>query len=165
MFHSDATFICNLSIPACSHRLSRATMDCRPYGSTLLSWCAKSNISPHSFLDTHSCLFYSSHQNLHYPVQAPPTSHFNWSGKTPSQHKSGIKILELTPLGLEIHKPFTPLLLPTLLPTRWSVSASIIVTISSFQADLETGITNINLEWKTVWEVFPEVSENPIGNI
>ena len=37
----------------------------------------KSNLSSHLFVSTHSCLFYSSPQNLHYSVQAPPTSYLN----------------------------------------------------------------------------------------
>ena len=41
MFHSCVPFICNLSTPVCSHRLSWTTMDCHPNESVPLTWCAK----------------------------------------------------------------------------------------------------------------------------
>ena len=84
-------------IPVCSHRLSSMTKDHHQKGSSLLSWRTKSNLSPHSFVSTQSCLLHSSSQNPHYPVQAPPTSNSNWSEKTPSYPNSGIKTLEPTP--------------------------------------------------------------------
>ena len=74
------------------------------------------------FVSTHSCLFHSSPQNPHYPVETPPT----------------------------------------LLPTVWSASASISLTNSSFQTNLQKDIANIKHEWESVWEVFPELSKNPI---
>ena len=111
MFHSHVSLICYLSTPVCSHRLSRATMDRHPKGSALLSWPAKSKLIPHSFVDTHSCVFHSSPQNPHYPIRVPPTSHLNWSDETPLYPNSGIKTLELTPLkaaSLYFIQPFTP---------------------------------------------------------
>ena len=105
MFHSHVSLICYLSTPVCYHRLSRAIMDRHPKGSALLSWPAKSNLSPHSIVGTHSCMFHSSPQNPHYPVQAPPTSHLNWSDETPSYPNSGIKTSELT--HLKATSPYT----------------------------------------------------------
>ena len=66
MFH---TFVSHLSIPVCSHRLIRETMDHHPKGLVPLSWCTKSNLSSHLFVSIHSCLFRSSLQNPPYPVQ------------------------------------------------------------------------------------------------
>ena len=66
MFHS---FVSHLSIPVCSHRLIRETMDHHPKGLVPLSWCTKSNLSSHLFVSIHSCLFCSSLQNPPYPVQ------------------------------------------------------------------------------------------------
>ena len=54
---------------------------------------------------------------------------------------------------------FTP---STLLPTRWSVSVSTTLTTLSFQANLQKDIADIERERETVWEVFPELSENII---
>ena len=75
------------------HSLSGATMDCHLKRSPLLSWCAKSNLSSHSFVGTHSCFIHSSPKNLLYPVQSPPTSHINWKDNTFSHPNSGIKTL------------------------------------------------------------------------
>ena len=108
IFHSHVSFIFNLSIPVCSHRLSRATMDRHPKGSTLLSWSTKSNLTRCATLmckeqrirlsaHIHVCSILPL-QNPHFPAHAPPTSHLNWSHKTPSHLNSGIKTLELTPL-------------------------------------------------------------------
>ena len=111
MFRSHVSLICYLSTPVCSHRLNRVTMDRHPKGSALLSWPAKSNLSPHSIVGTHSYVFYSSPQNPHYPVQDLPTSHLNWSDKTLSYPSSCIKTLELTPLKAASSwtiQPFTP---------------------------------------------------------
>ena len=109
-------------------------------------------------------MFHSFPQTPHYPVQAPPTSHLSWSDKTPSHPNRGIKTLELTPLGdCQSIRPLKPLLPPTLLHRRWSVSSSINLTIFSFQANLQKDITHIKREWETVWEVFPVFSKNPIG--
>ena len=48
---------CNLSIPVCSHRVSRATMDCHPKGLASLSWCARTNQVPICLLaHIHVCL-------------------------------------------------------------------------------------------------------------
>ena len=41
MFCSCVSFICNLSIPVCSHGLSRATMDHHPKELAPSSWCAR----------------------------------------------------------------------------------------------------------------------------
>ena len=60
-------------------------------GSTILM--CKNNPSSHLFGSTHSCLFHSSPQNPHYPVQAPPTSHLNRSVNTPLHPNSDIKTL------------------------------------------------------------------------
>ena len=57
----------SLSNPVCSHRLSRATMGHHTKGSALLSWPAKSNLSPHSFVGTHSCLTLPHKINPHLP--------------------------------------------------------------------------------------------------
>ena len=76
-FSFHVSFICNLSIPVCSHRLSRATMDQHPKMADPNILCAKSKLTSNSLAGTHSCLFHSSSQNQHYPVQTPPTSHLN----------------------------------------------------------------------------------------
>ena len=47
----------------------------------------------------------------------------------------------------------------------WSINASITLTSSSLQANPQKELTNIQCEWETVWEVFPELSENRIGNL
>ena len=110
IFHSHVSFICNLSILVCYHRLSRATMDRHPKGSALLSWSAKSKLTRCATLmckeqrvrlsaHIHVCSILPP-QNPHYPAQAPPTSHLNWSHKTPSHSNSGVKTLELTSLGV-----------------------------------------------------------------
>ena len=66
-YHVSLSFY--LSTPVCTYRLiSKVTMDHHPKGSALPSWCAKSNLSPHSFVGTHSCLFHSFPQNPHYPI-------------------------------------------------------------------------------------------------
>ena len=88
--------------------IRRATMDRHPKGSVLLSWRTKSNLSPHSFVGTHSYLLHSSPQNPHYPVQGPPTSHPHWSEKRLSYSNSGIKTLELTPPSPYTIQAFTP---------------------------------------------------------
>ena len=75
--------VSHLSIPKCSSRLSRGTMDCFPKGPALRSWRTESNPSLHSFASAHSCLFHFSPQNLQYSVQASLTSYLNWREKTP----------------------------------------------------------------------------------
>ena len=148
---------------------------CTPIGSAERPWTAtqkgqpyyldvqKATLGPHSFGSTHSCLFHSSPQNPHYPVQPPLTSHLNWSEKTPSHPNSGIKILEPTLMkAASPCRPFKSFLPPTLLPTRRYISASIALSTSSLQANLQKDIADIEREWKTIWEVFPELSKNPI---
>ena len=73
------------------YKSSMATLDRHPEKSTPLSWPALGKLSSHLFIGTHSCVFHSSPQNPHYPVQAPCTSHLNWSDKTPSYPNRGIK--------------------------------------------------------------------------
>lgn len=41
MFHSYVSFVSNLSIPVCSHRLIPATMDHHPKVLAPSSWCAR----------------------------------------------------------------------------------------------------------------------------
>ena len=41
MFPSYISFLCNLSIPVCSHRLSRANTGCNPKGFPPLSWWSR----------------------------------------------------------------------------------------------------------------------------
>ena len=159
MFHFHVSY---LSIPIYSHRLSRATMDHHPKGSALLSWRTEGHPSPHSFGSTHSCLFHSSPQNPHYQVQPPLTSRPNWSEKTPSHPNTGIKTLDPTLLkAASPCRPFKSFLPPTLLPTRRYISASIALSTSSLQANVQKDIADIEREWKTIWEVFPELSKNP----
>ena len=68
IFHSHVSIICYLSVPVCSHRLSKVIMDCHPKGSGLPCWYEKSNLSLHSFVSTHLCLFHFSPQNPYNPV-------------------------------------------------------------------------------------------------
>ena len=157
MFHFHVSY---LSIPIYSHRL--ATMDHHPKGSALLSWRTEGHPSPHSFGSTHSCLFHSSPQNPHYQVQPPLTSRLNWSEKTPSHPNTGIKTLDPTLLkAASPCRPFKSFLPPTLLPTRRYISASIALSTSSLQANVQKDMADIEREWKTIWEVFPELSKNP----
>ena len=37
------------------------------------------------------------------------------------------------------------------------------LTSSSLQANLHKDIADIEREWETIWEIFPDLSENPIG--
>ena len=64
---------------------------------------------------------------------------------------------------MSIHRPFESLLLPILLPTRWSVSVPITLTTSFSHANLQKVIADIEHEWETVWDVFPNLSKNPIA--
>ena len=57
MFHSNFSFVCNLSILVCSHRVSRSTIDRQPKGSAPLSWCARAMQIPICLLENiHVCL-------------------------------------------------------------------------------------------------------------
>ena len=78
-------------LPWSSHRLPPKSV-----GPTILT-CKEQPQSPFVFWHT-LCVFHSSPQNPHHPVQAPPISHLNWSDETPLYHYSAIMALELTPL-------------------------------------------------------------------
>ena len=88
MFHSYVSFICNLSIPVCLHRLSHHRQPPKRVGSMLL--VCKCNLSSHLFVGTHSCFYHSFTQHLHHPVQDPPTIYLSWSQHTLLHPKSGV---------------------------------------------------------------------------
>ena len=75
------SFLCFIHLQSFHHSVlpythqSNHGLPTKMVSSTIL--VCKSNLSSHLFVSTHSCLFHSSTQNLHCPVQAPPTSNLN----------------------------------------------------------------------------------------